>query len=93
MTTSSRSNQVRRKRDDKSRCTLHRFVALRDESIELTNANQYTLGKDLEKLLEVEWGAEGKGLHEKLNSVQASSQPLPEVSRRPACLCAVCAYS
>jgi hypothetical protein len=49
-----------------------------------TPYNDYELAikssKVLEGLLEDEWGAQGKGLHEKLNSVQASSQPLPEVS-------------
>lgn len=34
--------------------------------------------KDLEHLLEQEWGAEGKGLHEKITWVQHSSAPLPE---------------
>jgi hypothetical protein len=57
-----------------------------DRSIELyflSSFRHFTYNKSfkvLEGLLEDEWGAQGKGLHEKLNSVQASSQPLPEVS-------------
>lgn len=43
-----------------------------------TRTPQQTNSKQLEGLLESEWGAEGKGLHEKLNWVQASPHPLPE---------------
>lgn len=46
-------------------------------------SNHYELAiktsKDLEHLLEQEWGAEGKGLHEKISWVQQhSNPPLPE---------------
>ena len=46
------------------------------------SSNDYELAiktsKDLEHLLEQEWGAEGKGLHEKITWVQHSSSPLPD---------------
>ena len=46
------------------------------------SSNDYELAiktsKDLEHLLEEEWGAEGKGLHEKITWVQHSSSPLPD---------------
>ena len=63
------------------------FKALGDVFQFLTTPfNDYELAikssKQIEGLLEDEWGAVGKGLHEKLNSVQASSQPLPDVSAR-----------
>ncbi|TFJ87848.1 hypothetical protein NSK_001195 [Nannochloropsis salina CCMP1776] len=44
--------------------------------------NDYELAiktsKDLEHLLEQEWGADGKGLHEKITWVQHSDSPLPD---------------
>ncbi|GAB5030282.1 Hypothetical protein NocV09_00204140 [Nannochloropsis oceanica] len=46
------------------------------------SSNDYELAikasKNLEHLLEHEWGAQGKGLHEKISWVQDSSSPLPE---------------
>jgi hypothetical protein len=42
------------------------------------SSNDYELviktSKELEYLLEAEWGAQGKGLHEKLNFVQVCGQ-------------------
>lgn len=49
--------------------------------LRIPNTNRLAIksSKQLEGILEAEFGAEGKGLHEKLNSVQASGHPLPEV--------------
>jgi hypothetical protein len=39
---------------------------------------QIKLSKELEHVLATGWNAEGKGLHERLNVIQASGQPVPD---------------
>lgn len=42
------------------------------------SSTQIKLSKELEHVLATGWNAEGKGLHERLNVIQASGQPVPD---------------